>query len=89
MIIKKFQGKTEEEAVETAKKVLGANVVVMNVKNIKKKSGFPDFFCIQTLAFGKYLTNFVNKGNPSVLNVRDFINVFIRLWQKRKQQKRR
>ena len=24
----------------------------------------------------KYLTNFVNKGNPSVLNVRDFINVF-------------
>ncbi len=30
MIIKKFQGKTEAEAVDTAKKELGNNVVVMN-----------------------------------------------------------
>ncbi len=37
MIIKKFVGKTEAEAVETAKKELGTNVVVMNVKNVKKK----------------------------------------------------
>ncbi|MDR2889435.1 MAG: flagellar biosynthesis protein FlhF [Lachnospiraceae bacterium] len=40
MIIKKFQGKTEAEAVETAKKELGNNVVVMNVRNIKKKGIF-------------------------------------------------
>ncbi|MDE7016661.1 MAG: flagellar biosynthesis protein FlhF [Lachnospiraceae bacterium] len=42
MIIKKFLGKTEAEAVETAKKELGENVVVMNVKNVKRK-GFFDF----------------------------------------------
>ncbi len=40
MIIKKFQGKTEEEAIETAKKELGQNVVIMNVKTIKKKGLF-------------------------------------------------
>ncbi len=37
MIIKKFRGKTEEEAVSTAKKELGSNVVIMNVKNMKKR----------------------------------------------------
>lgn len=37
MIIKKFQGKTEAEAVESAKKELGTNVVVMNVRNVKRK----------------------------------------------------
>lgn len=37
MIIKKFQGKTEAEAVESAKKELGSNVVIMNVRNIKRK----------------------------------------------------
>ena len=40
MIIKKFVGKTEEAAIETAKKELGANVVVMNVKNVKHKGFF-------------------------------------------------
>lgn len=40
MIIKKFQGKTEDEAVKAAKKEMGENVVVMNVKNIKKKGLF-------------------------------------------------
>ncbi|MDE5931751.1 MAG: flagellar biosynthesis protein FlhF, partial [Lachnospiraceae bacterium] len=40
MIIKKFLGKTESEAVESAKKELGANVVVMNVKNVKRKGLF-------------------------------------------------
>lgn len=43
MIIKKFTAKTEAEAIETAKKELGENLVVMNVKNIKKK-GFLGFF---------------------------------------------
>ncbi|NLG04116.1 MAG: flagellar biosynthesis protein FlhF [Clostridia bacterium] len=40
MIIKKFQAKTEKAAVEAAKKELGPNVVVMNVKNVKKKGLF-------------------------------------------------
>lgn len=37
MIIKKFQGKSENEAVEAAKKELGNNVVIMNVRNVKRK----------------------------------------------------
>ncbi len=37
MIIKKFLGKTEEEAVGAAKKELGDNVVIMNVKIVKRK----------------------------------------------------
>ncbi|MDD6490836.1 MAG: flagellar biosynthesis protein FlhF [Firmicutes bacterium] len=40
MIIKKFQGKTEAEAVESAKKELGNNVVIMNVRNVKRKGLF-------------------------------------------------
>lgn len=36
MIIKKFLGKSEEEALTAAKKELGDNVVLMNVKNVKK-----------------------------------------------------
>ena len=40
MIIKKFQGKTEAEATENAKKELGNHVVIMNVRNIKKKGIF-------------------------------------------------
>lgn len=37
MIIKKFVGKTEEEAVEAAKRELGSGVVIMNVKNVERK----------------------------------------------------
>lgn len=40
MIIKKFQAKTEEEAVAQAKKELGENVVVMNVRAVKPKGLF-------------------------------------------------
>ena len=40
MIIKKFQGKTEAEAVENAKKELGNGIVIMNVRNVKKKGIF-------------------------------------------------
>ncbi|MBP5454245.1 MAG: flagellar biosynthesis protein FlhF [Lachnospiraceae bacterium] len=40
MIIKKFQAKTENEAVELAKKELGNNVVVMNVRSVKRKGLF-------------------------------------------------
>ena len=37
MIIKKYTAKTEKEAIEAAKKELGENIVIMNVKNAKKK----------------------------------------------------
>lgn len=43
MIIKKFVGKTESDAVAAAKKELGNGVVIMNVKNVKKK-GIAAFF---------------------------------------------
>lgn len=37
MIIKKFQGKNEEEATEAARRELGSSVVIMNVRNVKRK----------------------------------------------------
>ncbi len=40
MIIKKFQGRTEAEAAEAAKKELGSNMVIMNVRNVKRKGLF-------------------------------------------------
>ena len=40
MIIKKFQGKSEAEAVESARKELGNNVVIMNVRSVKRKGLF-------------------------------------------------
>lgn len=40
MIIKKYVGKTEAEAIEMAKKELGNDVVVMNVKEVKPKGLF-------------------------------------------------
>ena len=43
MIIKKFIGKTEDEAIATAKKQLGEAVVIMNVRTIKRK-GFRALF---------------------------------------------
>lgn len=43
MIIKKYLAKTEKDAVEAAKKDLGENIVIMNVKNTKKKGIFGIF----------------------------------------------
>jgi flagellar biosynthesis protein FlhF len=40
MIIKKFQGKSESEATQAAQKELGSGVVIMNVKEIKRKGVF-------------------------------------------------
>ncbi len=40
MIIKKFQAKTEEEAVSAAKKEMGEGVVIMSVRSLKKKGLF-------------------------------------------------
>lgn len=43
MIIKKFQGKTKEEALESARKELGDGLVEMNVKMVKPKGLFGMF----------------------------------------------
>ncbi len=48
MIIKKYVGKTESEATEDAKKELGQNIVVMNVRPVKK-SGFFSIFQSQKI----------------------------------------
>ena len=40
MTINKFQGKTEEEALEKAKSEMGQGVVIMNVKVVKPKGLF-------------------------------------------------
>ena len=42
MIIKKFTGKTEEDATATAQKELGGNIVIMNVRPLKR-TGFFSF----------------------------------------------
>lgn len=43
MIIKKFQAKTENDAVEAAKKELGPDVVVMSVRKVKPRGFFKIF----------------------------------------------
>jgi flagellar biosynthesis protein FlhF len=43
MIIKKYVGKTESEATEEARKELGQNIVVMNVRPLKKNGFFSIF----------------------------------------------
>ena len=48
MIIKKFTAKTENEAVEAAKKELGEGIVIMNVKQVKPKGLFSAFKPKQT-----------------------------------------
>ena len=47
MIIKKFQAKTEEAALELARKELGSGIVVMNVKKVKKKG---DILCFEQMS---------------------------------------
>ena len=47
MIIKKFIGKTESDAVEAARKELGSGVVTMNVKDIKARGFFARLFGIR------------------------------------------
>lgn len=43
MTIKKFQGRTEEEAIMRAREEFGANTVIMNVKEIRPKGLFRSF----------------------------------------------
>ena len=43
MTINKFQGRTEEEAIEKAKQEFGENAAIMNVKEVKPKGVFRAF----------------------------------------------
>lgn len=43
MIIKKFQGKTEEEAITNAREEFGPQTVIMNIKEVKPKGFFKAF----------------------------------------------
>ena len=43
MTIKKYQGKTKEEAIENAKAELGPRVVIMNVKEVHPKGFLGSF----------------------------------------------
>ena len=43
MTINKFQGRTESEAIERAKKEMGPDVVIMSVKTVKPKGMFRAF----------------------------------------------
>ena len=43
MIIKKFQGNTEEEAILAAKEEMGSNAIVMNICTTKQKGIFGMF----------------------------------------------
>ena len=69
MVIKKYQAKTEAEAVEQAKKELGQNVVIMNVRNLKKKGflGFMKAHTVEvTVAMEEDMDRGVAKKEPSV-----------------------
>lgn len=43
MTINKFQGKTESEAIDAAKRAMGPNVVIMNVRTVKPRGFFGAF----------------------------------------------
>lgn len=64
MIIKKFQGKNEEEAIEAAKKELGPSIVIMNVKPLKKK-GFYKLFSKSKTEVTVALEEESEKSQPS------------------------
>ena len=62
MIIKKFQAKTEADALELAKKELGASVVIMNVRKVKP-TGFFAFFKPQLTEVTVALEEEAEKGH--------------------------
>lgn len=64
MIIKKFQGKTKEEALQAAYSELGTNIVEMNVRNVKKKGLF-GFLLPQMVEVTVALEEETNRGNSS------------------------
>ena len=64
MIIKKYTGKTESEATEIAKKELGDNIVIMNVRPVKK-SGFFAIFAPSKIEITVALEDEPSKVNRS------------------------
>ena len=70
MIIKKFTGKTESEATETAKKELGDNIVIMNVRPVKK-SGFFALFAPPKIEVTVALEDEPSKVTRSVRPAKD------------------
>ena len=65
MIIKKYQAKTETEAGENARRELGSGVVVMNVKQVKKK-GFLGLFASPQVEVTVALEEERNAGTGAV-----------------------
>lgn len=79
MTIKKFQGKTKEEAIEKAKAEFGEGAVVMNVKEIKPKGVFKAFkkATIEVTAAMEEKENYADYGKLSknLQPVHEAINV--------------
>ncbi len=75
MIIKKYQGKTEEEATNLAKKELGEGIVVMNVKTIKPK-GFLSFLrsSVVEVTVAKEEEDIVSKKASEEQSIREAIS---------------
>lgn len=63
MTINKFQGKTQEEAIEKAKAEFGPNAVIMNVKEVKPK-GFLSVFKSSTYEVTAAMEEKGNVSNP-------------------------
>ncbi|SEK43949.1 flagellar biosynthesis protein FlhF [Butyrivibrio sp. ob235] len=70
MIIKKFTGKTESDATEIAKKELGDNIVIMNVRPVKK-SGFFSIFAPSRIEVTVALEDEPSKVTRSVKPAKD------------------
>ncbi|WP_022760151.1 flagellar biosynthesis protein FlhF [Butyrivibrio sp. AD3002] len=70
MIIKKFTGKTESDATEIAKKELGDNIVIMNVRPVKK-SGFFSIFAPSKIEVTVALEDEPSKITRSVKPAKD------------------
>lgn len=64
MIINKFQGKTESEAIEKAKKEMGPDVVIMSVKTVKPKGVFRAFKGIVYEVTAALEENEADKASP-------------------------
>lgn len=64
MTINKFQGKTESEAIEKAKKEMGPDVVIMSVKTIRPKGVFRAFKGVAYEVTAALEENDPNKAEP-------------------------
>ena len=90
MIIKRFTGKTEEEATKAAREALGAQAVIMNVRKVKQK-GFFSFLkkpLIEVTAAVEEDKDAINAhpGKLPDLNIRPVTKVPVRTAPARKEQ---